>query len=169
MAARRYRGAARKLLTLSPGDWRDLLSAQVALLWAQVLVWTRPEGELVARSTPKPAHDDARSQPPDGEQRDAEEPDAAHLHDARRLALATRRAAAFGVFRPACLVRSIALCRLMEARGLHGGRVEVGVALTKGKFVAHAWVRWGSAILGDDDATVAVYRPLTDVGVRYRE
>src|SRR5690348_17897709 len=39
-----------KLASLSPREWVDLLRAQVALLAAQVLVWTRPTGRLVSHA-----------------------------------------------------------------------------------------------------------------------
>jgi hypothetical protein len=102
-------------------------------------------------------------------QRAAGDADPGRLPDARHLALAVRRAAAFGIFRPACLVRSIALCRLMESRGIRGASVEVGVALSAGRFMAHAWVRWNGEILGDEEERIAEYRPLSQVGVVHNE
>ena len=130
------------------------MSAQIALLYAQYLVWTRPQGRLVTVTSRRLAPGEV---------------DRGRLPEARRLALAVRRVAAFGVFRPACLVRSIALCRLMESYGIHGGRVEVGVALSEGRFMAHAWVRWNGEILGDEEERIAEYRPLSEVGVVHNE
>jgi hypothetical protein len=149
---RQYQRAVPKLSKLSWREWRDLLSAQVALLVAQVRVRTKAQGELV-----EPEADRAR------DERAA--PTAAQQDEAKRVALAVSRAAAFGVFRPACLVRSIALCRLLERRGIPGGRVEVGVIMRDGRFVAHAWVTLAGQVLSDDPGSVQRYAPLPGVNV----
>jgi hypothetical protein len=82
------------------------------------------------------------------------------VEDARRVALAVNRAAAFGLFRPRCLARSMALRQLLNEDGIEGAHVRVGVQLTQGRFVAHAWVEYGGEVVGDDPASVSRYAPL---------
>jgi hypothetical protein len=139
----------RKLARLSPREWRDLLVAQVALLWAQLLVWRRPTGHLVAS---------------DGAPRASLSPlDAEQLRRAESIALAVGRAAEHGVFRPLCLVRAVALNRLLESNGIHGSRIRIGVRVRGGRFAAHAWVEHGDKILGDQEWHVSSFAELADV------
>ena len=151
------RSGRRTLRELSSREWRDLIAAQVALLQAQLRVWLQPQGKLAYLTTPRPPAED-RTDPAD-----------ASVGRARALALAVRRAGAYGVFRPACLTRAIAICRLMESRGIPGAEVRVGVQLNGEKFAAHAWVEYRGAILGDDAASVSRYETLAGVGVVHRE
>lgn len=85
--------------------------------------------------------------------------------DALRIARAVNRAAEFGFFRPRCLAKSMALRRMLNADGIEGAEVRVGVQLTHGRFVAHAWVEYGGQVVGDDAASVAQYTPLTGLQV----
>jgi hypothetical protein len=85
--------------------------------------------------------------------------------DARRIALAVNRAAAFGFFRPKCLVKSRALRRLLDDAGIDGAEVRVGVFLKDGRFLAHAWVEYHGEVVGDDPAFVANYVPMTGIQV----
>jgi hypothetical protein len=140
----------RKLRSLRSGELAWLLSAQAMLLWAAVLVRTRPAGRLIsARSgrTAELAATDGRRE------------------EARRIAQAVRRAADHGVFRPACLVRSVALQRMLQFRGISGSRIHIGVRLEGGQFVAHAWVEWEGQVLGDLPTYVQTFAPLCDVDV----
>lgn len=139
---------ARKISSLTPRDWGDLVRAQWALLVAQTIVRRRPIGSL---ATAGPA---------------TREADRGRLPEARRLALAIVRAARFGVFRPQCLVRSVALSRMLEQRGIQGGLVRVGVRRTGGEFLAHAWVELAGETLGDADDHVGTFVPLTNLDVR---
>ena len=143
----RYAHVARKIAALTPHDWADLVRAQWALLKAQSAVRSRPIGSLAS-----PASDG----------RDA---DPARLPEARRLALAVVRAARFGVFRPQCLVRSVALSRMLEGRGIGGALVRVGVRRTDAEFLAHAWVELAGETLGDADDHVGSFVPLTNLDV----
>lgn len=155
-AIRQYQRAVPKLRRLSWREWRDLVAAQLALLAAQVRVRTKAQGQLVAPESIKTS--EATSEPPpcqDGE--------------AKALALAIRRAAFFGLFRPACLVRSIALCRMLEGRGIRGSRVEVGVILREGRFVAHAWVTLRGQVLSEDPGSVRHYESLPGVNVLHAD
>lgn len=140
----------RKLIALKPGEWADLLRAQAALVGAQVLVWTRPAGALIDDA---PASDDVA-------------PDMGDPTVADRLALAVGRAAEHGVLRPACLVRALALHRLLESRGIRGSRIRVGVRTTGGRFVAHAWVELRGRVLGDRSEHVGTFAPMADVRPR---
>jgi hypothetical protein len=120
-------------------------------LRAQVLLWTRPRGALVAPLPSQPA---------------AVVVDDLHLSVARRLGVAVRRAAEFGIFRPACLAQAIALHRMIHRRGITGTRVEVGVVLRDRKLMAHAWVRYGDVIASDDPDVGARYTPLESLSIQ---
>jgi hypothetical protein len=89
------------------------------------------------------------------------------MEEARRLSLAMVRAARFGVFRPQCLARSVALSRMLSAHGISGGVVRVGVRRNDGEFLAHAWVELGGETLGDADEHVGTFVPLTNLDVRH--
>jgi hypothetical protein len=140
---------AGKLSRLSVRDWRELFEAQWALLVAQVALRSRPTGALAMPVTTETAADPAR------------------IPDARRLALAMVRASRFGIFRPKCLVRSLALSRMLSARGINGGRVRVGVRRKDGQFLAHAWVELAGETLGDAEEHVETFVPLTNLDVRH--
>ena len=145
----RYRRAAPKLLNLGWRDWVALGKAQIALLRAQRELKRRPTGEFVrdtsVERSPLPTID--RSE------------------EVRRLAIAVRRAASFGLIRPLCLVRSLALRQLLADAGIAGANVRVGVQLVDGQFVAHAWVEYNGVVTGDDPDVVARYQPLTGIEV----
>jgi hypothetical protein len=136
---------AGRLAALGPRGWLLLVDAQASLLWATLLVRRHPQGDLIAAfasrySDPDPGNDD--------------------LTAAREIAVALDRAARFGVIRARCLVRSIALHRLLERRGIHGSRIQVGVRMRDGAFEAHAWVHFQGVIVGDDPAYVGGFSPL---------
>jgi hypothetical protein len=151
----RYARALRKLISLGPGAWFALLEAQWALLVAQALVMTRPHGRLTS------PHAARSSAPPSGE--------VARVDEARQVARWLNRAADYGVFRPLCLVRSVALCRLLEARGIRGGVIRVGVRVAGGGFAAHAWVEYDGQVLGDAEAHVATFAELSSLQVLHRQ
>ena len=135
----------RKLSRLSPRDWRELFEAQWALLVAQSMLRTRPTGTLATPASASGVADPSR------------------LPEARRLALAMVRAAQFGVFRPQCLARSLALSRMLAAHGIDGGLIRVGVRRKDGEFLAHAWVEFAGETLGDADEHVGSFVPLTNL------
>ena len=143
-AARRLTGA----------EWRELLEAQLALLVAQLLVWRRPTGRLITQSDAAPLVHWGPSE----------------FQVAERAARAINRAARHGIVRPQCLVRALALTRLLESRGLNGSTIRIGVrwdaaANDPGTFVAHAWVVGGAqrAIVGDSISNTAPFSELTMV------
>ncbi len=78
---------------------------------------------------------------------------------------AVRRAAKYGVFRPACLVQAIALQRLLIADGIRGAVIRVGVKQSEDGMLAHAWVELDGAVLGDSPENVCQYTPLNDLSV----
>ena len=78
--------------------------------------------------------------------------------DSRRLATAVERAARRHHHSMNCLRRSLALCRLLQRRGMEA-RLHFGVRTAQEGLEAHAWVSSGGEVLND--------RP--DVTERYRE
>lgn len=149
---RRSRYLAGKLTLVRGADWRYLAEGQAALLWAQALVWLRPQGELTGTRGHAGADTPARA-----------EPTPARLALGRRLALGVTRAAAYGVFRPLCLVRAVALNALLERHGILGSEVRVGVKRVAGKFEAHAWVVYAGEVLGDQEGHVRGFAELEDL------
>jgi|SRR6478609_3702539 len=135
-------------------DWNDLVDAQVSLLIAQYLVWTRPKGRFV-----KDAQLDAPG---------VQEPVSLRSgmwRNAFRSAVAIRRVADHSLLKPRCLVRAVALSRMLEKRGITGSRVRVGVQQRAGEFSAHAWVELGQRVLGDDAQHVRSFAELVDLQV----
>lgn len=137
----------RKLLALDRRGWRDLLRAQTALLRAQWRLGREPLGSLAIRDTVEPG--DVAGEPP----------------RARALASAVVRAATYGVFRPYCLVQAMALRELLLAENIRGASIRIGVRRHDGAFQAHAWVRWGDAILGDRAEHIAQFTEVDDLRV----
>ena len=137
--------ALRKLVALPPGDWWWIARAQWRLVHARVLLAVRERGRLVE---PEPVTATLA---------------AGDLAHARRCALMIRRAARFGLFRPSCLVQSLALVSLLTAEGIAGARIRVGVRQRDGAIQAHAWVEYGGEVIGDFDEHVASFTELTDV------
>jgi hypothetical protein len=152
--------------------WRDVLDvavAQLALARAQWLVWTRPVGRLVdhGRTGDVDAPSDAgtasvRASVP-GEVAWGFVPD--ETHRAVRWAQAVVRASRYGFAEPQCLVRAVALQRLLRSHGVGGSTIRIGVRWNDGAFIAHAWVERDGAILGDTAANTASFAPLADVSV----
>jgi hypothetical protein len=143
---RRLASRLSKLASLSEAERRQLVRAQLALLRAQLAVWTRPHGRLV-----RPAREPAGL------------PDACASRTARRIAGAVSLVSRSGVFRPNCLVRSLALARLLEREEVPGWHVRIGVRERTGRFEAHAWVELGGEVLADSTEHVASFERLTDV------
>ena len=135
----------RKLAALPAAERMDLLLAQGALLHAQARALMLPRGRLV-RVSP--------------ERERAVAPDARAQAEAERAARAVARVASFGLFRPACLVRSLALAAMLERRGVRGSAVRVGVRRAADGLEAHAWVELGGRPLGERDEVVRSLVPL---------
>lgn len=137
----------RKAGSLGRREWRDLVVAQYALLRAQWRVKRVPIGRLVVKA---PAR--AGQATGDGVRANA-------------VALAVSRAAEYGVFRPLCLVRAIALQDLLRSNGVSGSELRVGVRHEAGAFTAHAWVVWRNQVLGDRAEYVAKFVEVDDLRV----
>jgi len=143
---------ARKIISLGARDWRDLWRAQLALIVAQRLVRQRAPGHLTARNEETaPSRVALRGSPA---------ADRAHA-----LGAAVRRAANYGVFRPACLVRAIALRRMLLADGIRGAVIRVGVKQSEEGMLAHAWIELDGDVIGDSVANVREYAPLNELSV----
>ena len=127
--------------------WYDLVAAQFALLRARWRVRRAPVGDLVARQ-PLP-----------------DEPAEGDANRARAVARAVVRASNYGVFRPNCLIRVLALQEMLHANRIRGSAVRVGVRRSEGQFTAHAWVVWRGEILGDRPEHVAQFLEVDDLRV----
>lgn len=134
-----------KLFSVTPREFADLLVAQWSLLAAQWTVRSRPRGELLRPVNGAPPsrgiRDDARLE---------------------RLALAVDRVARFGLFRPTCLVRAVALERQIRKANAGAAVVRVGVAQASGELLAHAWIELDGQVIGDEAARVRRFTPLHD-------
>lgn len=134
----------------------DLAVAQWWIIRAARAVRTRPSGELVAPSlAPTPAP----------EPKSAPNADPAQQALVHRTTLAVYRASRFGILRPKCLVRSMALHEMLESRGIGGSDVRFGMRRTNGRFEAHAWVEWNGTILGDDPSEIVTFEAFTQIGL----
>lgn len=136
MAMKASRGAFARVVRIGRRGWRAIIEAQWRLLAAQLLVWRTPIGELIAeRATAGPVTASAMTPQ--------------QWQTAVQAAAAVRRAAERGIFRPRCLVRSVALTRMLDARGIRGSAIGIGVRVNDGGFAAHAWVELGGRMLGE--------------------
>lgn len=137
-----------KLLRAGPVEWFAMVEAQLWVIWAHIRVRVTPRGRLVSR-TDRPA-----SRIPSG-------PLSPKID---RIVSAISRVSRFGVSRPECLVRSIALQRMLSFHGVDDALVRFGVRTRDGEFESHAWVEHGGRVLGDDlrhVRTFSVLDPLT--------
>lgn len=149
----RLRVALNKAVGLSAADWWRVCLGQVALVRALRDVRNRPQGDLVRKDRPPvPAREISDSD----------------RRAARAIAHGVSRAATHGLFSPTCLVKSMAISQRLEAEGIHGGILRVGVARRNGQFVAHAWVELGGEVIGDAVSAVERYEPLDDLQVTSR-
>jgi len=130
---------ARRLLSLTPREWRDLLVAQGALWWAAWAMRRRPKGALLDQWST-----DAESRPADP----------SRLARAREVGDAVRRVALYGLSRHECLARSLAISRMLEREGIRGAIVRIGVRPQDARIAAHAWVEYAGEIVGDSWAHV---------------
>jgi hypothetical protein len=138
---------AGKLFRLGPAELRDLLEAQWALLSSRRSVRSRPIGTLIENQG--------------AEEVELLEPE--QLKRARELALAVERVVENGLGRPTCLVKAIAIQRMLARRGIGPGIVRVGASLAGGSLKAHAWVEVGGEILGDTEEHVRSFEPVSDM------
>ena len=142
------RNLFRKLARLDASEWRNLFAAQYAIVAAQFYVWFRKRGGLVSSVAAKP-----EETTPDGPV------------DPRVIALgkAVDRTASYGLVRAHCLVRSIALKRLLEDKGFPGAVIRVGVRPNNGGMQAHAWVEYNGTVIGDKERHVVQFDQLSGI------
>jgi hypothetical protein len=141
---------------LRGGRWaeiRDVGEAQIELLRAQAMQWLRPLGEFVEVTNVDSASQTLTA------------PSSEQAETCERLSSAMIRATRYGVFRPLCLARAVALSRMLNAHGVVGHRIRIGVRREGGAFTAHAWVQFGDLVLGDTETNTLTYSPLTHVSV----
>jgi transglutaminase superfamily protein len=139
-------GAATSVFMRRRRDFQIFARAQVELLLAQLRLWFRPVGKLVvcrAVLSDSPLTSEVRI-------------------EAEEAALAVDRAARRGLFRPRCLVRALALQRILERRGITGSVVRIGVRRNADQLLAHAWVEHDGVILGDSASMVANFTVLAE-------
>jgi hypothetical protein len=140
-----------RLAALTAWQWRVLLTAPFVLLATWVSL--HHSGYRATLAGTRPAQ-------PSGVARDEE------LGVARDTALALAAAIKFGPWRPRCLLRSLALARLLGRRGI---ACEVCIGLPAGQggpvpgagpdFSAHAWVEYDGVVLNDRDDVAARFLP----------
>jgi len=135
------RTSVREALLLGEAQW--------TLLACQAARWLTPKGRLVAIQPHPPPSQFSRS----------------HRDAAGRVGWAVTRAAHYGLFRPRCLVRSLALQRMLRRRGVHTSTLRIGVRWDGGTLAAHAWVELGGQVLGDSPAYVSQFTPTTNLGM----
>jgi hypothetical protein len=145
---RRVRLAVAKLTRVGPRGWWILLQAQASVLAAFAFVRNRPQGELIESLAARFTERDE---------------DPVDFEAAEEAGLAIDRAARYGIGRPLCLVRSVALHHLLERRGIRGSRICVGVRMSGTGFEAHAWVELSGRIIGDDPAYVQKFSPFSGI------
>ncbi len=143
---RRVRALIR-LARLPVGEVAWIGRAQWHLLWARHSLAVVPRGQLLEPVT----RSDAGSAPTD----DA-------TARATCVALAVDRAAEHGLFRPTCLVRSIALDRLLAREGIQGAVVRIGARRRGGAAQMHAWIEVGGTVIGERREHTNTFTPLHD-------
>lgn len=121
--------------------------AQLVLLYCQFVRWRRPVGQLLGIEA---MHAVRKASPNDAP-------------IAFGTSLAVTRATRFGVFRPQCLVRALAIQKMLQRRGIQGSELRIGVRLQERVFQAHAWVELSGLVLGDTAQHIQTFRPATDL------
>lgn len=116
----------------------------MALIVAQVQLWTRKRGGIITRALTPPDSEITISQ----------------LRRGTMLGWAISRAARYGIFRPLCLARSIALQRMLMREGILGSRLRIGVRPEGHALKAHAWVTLNDIVVGDDPEFVSRYKEM---------
>jgi hypothetical protein len=122
--------------------------AQLELLRARRMLRHRRVGSLVEVLTDEPVPATAEL-----------------IAKARQWGRAVGFAARYGLGRPTCLTRSLALVRLLDRAGIAGARIKAGVFRDQKTFLAHAWVELGVTVVSDPEAYVAQFEPWADLRV----
>lgn len=168
----------RRARRLSGREWRDLGRAHAALLRAYRSVRSDESGLSTCRNRmPGQADgvgevaggggsDRAGCDAPSGAGSKAPNSNETQIRRARELALALERSMEYGPFRFRCLVRALALRRMLEEEGIEGGAVRIGVRRDgTEEFAAHAWVELDGAPLLESPGLLEAYTPLPELDV----
>lgn len=135
-------GRLRRLLRANLAELILVAEAQVVLVRCQLAKAVQPVGSLVGADVKGP-----------------EDGDPASVRAASEVGWAVTRAARFGLFRPQCLVRSLAIQRMLKRRHIAGSQLRIGVRIADGRMVAHAWVELCGAVIGDSAQNVSSFTP----------
>lgn len=151
----------RRLTRLTVGEARLLAEAQYLLIACQFARWRRPVGQLlrIANESADSASGAAQSGNPGTGDTAAPASHQVKLDEAALIAWAITRAADFGLFRPKCLVRSLALQRMLRRHLSTGGELRLGFRMDNGRLEAHAWVELLGRVIGDSPAHVRTFTP----------
>ena len=136
-----------RIRRITLGEIWLIAEAQLALLRCEFVRWRRPVGQLLGIG-PTPA---------------MQETSASAARTAVRISWAVTRAARYGVFRPQCLVRALAVQTMLQRRGIESSQLRIGVRLQKREFQAHAWVELNGLVLGDTVQHIQTFTPATDL------
>ncbi len=135
-------GALSRLARANLPELVLVAEAQLVLLRCQLEKLLRPVGSLVrADVEPKQVGDSSK------------------IREASQVGWAVTRAARYGVFRPQCLVRSLAIQRMLKRRGIAGSELRIGIRLENNRMLAHAWVELCGAVIGDSAQNVSTFTP----------
>ena len=147
----RIGAAARAIRDRRWDEMRYVGEAQLVLLRTQAMRCLRPLGKFVQISS--------------GDSPTTSAPSVTQTQASAHIASAIDRASRYGIFRPICLTRAVALSRMLTAHGIAGHSIRIGVRHDRGSFTALAWVELGHRVLGDTTANTLAYLPLTQVSV----
>lgn len=136
---------------LTAAEWWDVCRAQRAVITAHVRVALAPRGRLARLAADGPAASE-RPLPIGTRER------------ACALARAVHRASRYGMTRPYCLVRAIALLQLLHAERIPGV-LRVGVRRDASGLLAHAWVELAGLTLGESASEASRYVPLPEMNL----
>ncbi len=145
--ARRRAGAFSRFPSLPVRDVLLAARAEWYLLRARLSLILTPRGRLLTTTSAPPG---------------AEAPNDDALARVGRLGLAVDRAAEYGVFTPTCLVRAIALERMLQRDGVTGAVVRIGARRRGERPEMHAWVELGGTVVGDRPDVAGTFTPLHD-------
>lgn len=146
-ASPRRNGSATRFTRRPLEEWTAAARAQWYLVRARLALLLKPKGRLLAAVSPLAA---------------PATPSPEAMVRARQLALAVDRAAEHGLFRPTCLVRTIALERYLKREGVAGAVVRIGARQRNGRPEMHAWMEIGGTVLGDQPDAISTFTPLHD-------
>lgn len=140
--------------------WTDAIRAQLALVRAAWDVRRRRTGRLLSMDAEE-ATGEERSLPSSNTVKGGED----DLSDARRIGESVRVVARRGLGRPRCLVKALAVKRLLDDEGLEDARVRVGVKEDPPDIRAHAWVEFRGHVVGEFEENVEGYADLPGLHV----